>query len=50
MQTWIDIISDPHHWIADFIMNIASEIIIAFITYKVIIKKLNSRKEKSLQN
>lgn len=43
MTTWIDIISDPHHWIADFVMNVSFEIIIAFITYKVIFYKLKQR-------
>jgi len=51
MQTWIDILTDPHHLVADFLMNVGFEILFAWVTYlilvKIIVKKINSEKKKS---
>lgn len=46
MQTWIDIITDPHHLFADFIMNFGYEIIFSLITYKLIVYRLQARAKK----
>jgi hypothetical protein len=50
MQSWIDIITDPHHLFADFLMNVGFEIAFAWITYaillKMIIKKGKGRRRK----
>lgn len=40
MQTWIDILSDPHHILADFIMNVGFELTFAWLTYIVLIKAI----------
>lgn len=49
MDTWIDILTDPHHILADFLMNVGFEILFAWITYlilaKLIIKKINNEKK-----
>jgi hypothetical protein len=43
MQSWIEIVTDPHHIFADFLMNVGFEIMFAWLTYlallKVFIKK-----------
>jgi hypothetical protein len=36
LQTWIDILTDPHHLLADFIMNVGFEIAFAWLTYIVL--------------
>jgi hypothetical protein len=28
MDTWIDILTDPHHLLADFLMNVGFEIVL----------------------
>lgn len=49
-STWIEIVTDPHHLFADFIMNTAYEIVLVFIVYRVMYKKLYKRmSEKSIQ-
>jgi hypothetical protein len=45
-QTWIDILSDPHHILADFIMNVGFEIAFAWLTYLIIIKIIDNRQRK----
>jgi hypothetical protein len=40
MQTWIDILTDPHHLVADFLMNVGFEVVFAWITYLILIKTL----------
>jgi hypothetical protein len=45
-QTWIDILSDPHHILADFIMNVGFEITFAWLTYLIIIKIIDKRQRK----
>lgn len=50
METWIDILTDPHHLLADFLMNVGFEILFAWITYlilvRVLIKKGKGRRVK----
>ncbi len=50
MQTWIDILTDPHHILADFLMNVGFEVLFAWITYlvllRVFIKKGKGRRAK----
>jgi hypothetical protein len=50
MQTWIDILTDPHHLLADFLMNVGFEVLFAWITYlvllRVFIKKGKGRRAK----
>jgi hypothetical protein len=54
MDTWVDILTDPHHLLADFLMNVGFEVLFAWITYlilaKLIIKKLNSEKKTNKKN
>jgi len=38
LQTWIDILLDPHHLVADFLMNVGFEITFAWLTYLVLLK------------
>jgi hypothetical protein len=49
MDTWVDILTDPHHLLADFLMNVGFEILFAWITYlvlaKMIVKKINNEKK-----
>lgn len=49
MQTWIDILTDPHHLLADFLMNVGFEILFAWVTYlilaKLIVKKINAEQK-----
>ena len=45
-QTWIDILVDPHHILADFIMNVGFEIAFAWLTYLIIIKIIDNRQRK----
>jgi hypothetical protein len=33
METWIDILTDPHHLLADFLMNVGFEILFGWITF-----------------
>ena len=40
METWIDILTDPHHLLADFLMNVGFEILFAWITYLVLVKMI----------
>jgi hypothetical protein len=37
-QTWIDILVDPHHILADFLMNVGFEIMFAWITTLIILR------------
>jgi hypothetical protein len=50
MDTWVDILTDPHHILADFLMNVGFEIMFAWLTYfallKVFIKKGKGRHRK----
>jgi hypothetical protein len=54
MDTWIDILTDPHHILADFLMNVGFEILFAWITYiiiaRLIVKKINSEKKTNKKN
>ena len=54
MQNWIEILTDPHHLLADFLMNVGFEILFAWITYlvlaKLIIKKINNEKKINKKN
>jgi hypothetical protein len=43
MQTWIEIITDPNHLFADFLMNIVFELTFAWLTYRGILKLLKKR-------
>lgn len=43
MQTWIDILTDPHHILADFLMNVGFEIAFAWITYLVLVRMIVRR-------
>jgi hypothetical protein len=43
MQTWVDILTDPNHIIADFIMNIVFEITFAWLTYRGIMKVVKKK-------
>jgi hypothetical protein len=49
VQTWIDILTDPHHLLADFLMNVGFEILFAWVTYlilaKLIVKKINAEQK-----
>jgi hypothetical protein len=40
MDTWIDILTDPHHILADFLMNVGFEIAFAWFTYLVLVRVL----------
>jgi hypothetical protein len=50
MDTWVDILTDPHHLLADFLMNVGFEILFAWITYiilaKLIVKKIRRKNKK----
>lgn len=50
MQTWWEIVTDPHHIFADFIMNVGFEIFFAWITFllmlRIFIKKGKGRHRK----
>jgi hypothetical protein len=54
MDTWIDILTDPHHILADFLMNVGFEILFAWITYiilaRLIVKKINGEKKTNKKN
>lgn len=43
METWVEIVTDPHHIIADFIMNIAFEVTFAWLTYRGIMRLLKKK-------
>jgi hypothetical protein len=47
MDTWLDILTDPHHILADFLMNVGFEIAFAWVTYlilkRVLLKKGTGR-------
>jgi hypothetical protein len=43
LQTWVDIILDPHHLLADFIMNVGFEIAFAWLTYMVLARTIVKR-------
>lgn len=45
MDTWVDIITDPHHIFADFLMNIAFEVTFAWLTYRGIMKIIKKKYE-----
>jgi hypothetical protein len=38
VDTWIDILTDPHHILADFLMNVGFEIVFAWFTYLVLLR------------
>ena len=38
MDTWIDFLTDPHHLLAEFLMNVCFEIVFACITYLVLLR------------
>jgi hypothetical protein len=40
MDTWIDILTDPHHILADFLMNVGFEVAFAWITYLVLVRMI----------
>ena len=42
-STWIEIVTDPQHLIADFIMNTVYEVILVLLIYRVMYKKLYKR-------
>jgi len=46
MQTWIDILTDPHHILADFLMNVGFEIAFAWVTYLILVKALRQSRRK----
>jgi ammonia channel protein AmtB len=43
LQSWIEIITDPDHIFADVLMNIAFEVMFAWITYRIIVKMIIKR-------
>jgi hypothetical protein len=43
VDTWVDILTDPHHVLADFLMNVGFEIAFAWLTY-VILKRIFIKK------
>ena len=49
MQSWIDIITDPHHLFADFLMNVGFEIAFAWVTYLMLVKALRQSRRKKLR-
>jgi hypothetical protein len=49
MQTWIDILTDPHHLLADFLMNVGFEIVFAWVTYLILVKALRQSRQKKLR-
>jgi hypothetical protein len=38
MDSWIDILTDPNHLLADFLMNVGFEIVFAWITYLALLR------------
>ena len=46
MQTWIDILTDPDHLLADFLMNVGFEIAFAWVTYLILIRVLKQSRRK----
>jgi hypothetical protein len=38
MQNWWEIITDPHHLLADFLMNVGFEVVFAWFTYLVLLR------------
>ncbi len=40
MQSWIDILTDPNHILADFLMNVGFEVAFAWATYLILVKTL----------
>jgi hypothetical protein len=40
MDSWIDILTDPHHLLADFLMNVGFEITFAWLTYLILVRAL----------
>ena len=38
METLLDILTDPHHILADFLMNVGFEIMFAWLTYLVLLR------------
>jgi hypothetical protein len=43
MDSWIDILTDPHHLLADFLMNVGFEITFAWLTYLILVRALVRR-------
>jgi hypothetical protein len=40
LQNWIEIITDPHHILADFLMNVGFELAFAWLTYIILVNAL----------
>jgi hypothetical protein len=40
MDSWLDILTDPHHLLADFLMNVGFEITFAWLTYLILVRVL----------
>jgi hypothetical protein len=40
MDSWIDILTDPQHLLADFLMNVGFEITFAWLTYLILVGAL----------
>jgi hypothetical protein len=40
LQNWIEIITDPHHILADFLMNVGFELAFAWLTYMILVNAL----------
>jgi hypothetical protein len=40
MDSWIDILTDPQHLLADFLMNVGFEITFAWLTYLILVRAL----------
>jgi hypothetical protein len=40
MQSWIEIVTDPQHIFADFLMNVGFEVLFALITYVVLVRMI----------
>jgi hypothetical protein len=45
-NTWIAILTDPHHIIADFIMNLAFEFLFLAVLYPLVFKAMVAREVK----
>jgi hypothetical protein len=40
MDSWLDILTDPDHLLADFLMNVGFEITFAWLTYLILVRAL----------
>lgn len=50
MNTWWEIITDPHHVLADIIMNTVYEVILLLVVYKLLYKQLYRKLRKKIEN